>query len=130
MMKKIIDYLKSVNVGMVFTRCLTGAFGLTWLLFVFKLCGIGYMKNVPAFVIFFPMMFYLIASITYIVLKACFFTWFVPREEKAFSKEQIRYIKRKGHLYKKPTLIKSALKRIFLALIAIIITYFILNHFR
>lgn len=129
-MEKIRNWFRALDWAKIFTRLLTGSFGLTWLLLIFKLFGIGYMKNVSAFVILFPMLFYVIASIAYIVLKLAFRKWYDEQPEPIMSDERLRYIKRMGHLYKKPTRIKTAMKNAFLAVLAIIITYLILNLFR
>lgn len=109
-----------------FGRLLVLAFGMCWLMIIFKTFGIGFMKSLSWGTVLLPLFFFLITSLSYIILLYCYVKWF-KMKEYGLTEEQIRLVKRCGHLHKKPTRIKDGFVKIIILLIAAVIAALILH---
>lgn len=112
-----------------FGRLLSVTFALCWLMIVFKAFHIGWMKSLSWWTVLFPLLFFMLTSIGYIIIKFACFKWLVYKP-RPLTPEEIRMNKRRGHLADKPTKMKTQMKKAFLWVLCAILSYLILNLFR
>lgn len=115
------------KVNNAFGRLLVWAFGMCWAMIVFKAFRWSYMKDLPWLTVCIPLIFFLLCSLTYIILSFSYFKYFKYKESK-MTEEQIRLIKRRGHLAKKPTIMKENFHKALMLLAAAIITFLIIHY--
>lgn len=109
-----------------FGKLLVLCFGMSWLMVIFKTFGIGFMKNLSWGTVLVPPLFFMLTSLSYIIILFAYVKWF-KMPEYGLSEKEIHLIKRRGHLHKKPTKIKSGLVKAIILVISGLIAYLIIH---
>lgn len=114
-----------INFKKPFGKLLSLAFGLTWMIILFKAFKLNYFYQLSWFTVFLPFLFFIISVLTYVVLLYAYIQWTLPPVQ--YTKEAQNYLNRRFYQARKPTKIKNTLVKISFALIAIIVAYIILS---
>ena len=114
-----------INFKKPFGKLLSLCFGMTWLVIVFKLFHLTYFDELSWFMAFVPFLFFIISVLCYVVLLYAYVQFTLPPVE--YSKEQQQRLNRRFYQYRKPTKIKTALTKIFILAISVIVAALILS---
>jgi membrane protein implicated in regulation of membrane protease activity len=111
-----------------FSKLLVALFALCWLMIIFKTFKIGFMKTLPWITVTYPMLFFIIASVGYVVVLYTFLMYekhSKPKHKRRFSEEKI--LNRQMELAKEPTKIKDGMMKAIALFVGILLAYFILH---
>jgi len=109
----------------LFGKLLSLCFGIFWMMIVFKIFNFSFMTEMRWISIFIPVIFFLIASLSYIIILYFYAKFFIIKPEP-LSKDHENLIKRRFHLDRKnPTSIQKTASKLLILFISLIIAYLI-----
>lgn len=109
----------------VFGKLLSLCFGMFWMMIVFKAFNFSFMANMSWISIFIPVIFFVIASLSYIIILYAYVKFVVVKPAE-LSKEHENLIKRRFHLDRKNlTKTQMIASKLFILFISLIIAYII-----
>lgn len=109
-----------------FGKLISFCFALLWLMVIFKSFNLSFMKDLSWWTLFCPMIFFLVCSLSYIIILYAWVKWFKVKPRQLLPEEE-QLNKRRGHLRKKPTRIKDGLVKAIVLFLSILLTYFIFS---
>lgn len=109
----------------IFGKLLSLCFGMFWLMIVFKIFNFSFMADMRCISIFIPVIFFVIASLSYIIILYFYVKFFVIKPDE-LSKDHENLIKRRMHLDRKnQTAIQKTASKFLILVISLIIAYLI-----